>query len=860
MNVIAIHGLETKSDRTWVYKKDSRDTKWLSDKDMLPEVVPNARIYTYNWEANFYADSTQKTLDEHASSLLWHLKTTLGSDPKPILFIASCFGGLVVAEALSQADRQSGSYQNILMSTIGIVFLATPFKGTTVAKVARLQVSVGRILGKWTSRSLITKLDGSDEVLGKLRRHFTTILHDSRLQMPVFFFYETKETELLRRLMPKRAANIVSAILFRVTRKLLVEPSSAHFEQHENGALEATHSYMNKFRDPQDSNYKRVRGAIETIRDQKSQTLENRKDSSIKVLRLLPGKTISNFIGRKKELEALLSRAKHVGTAQAQRLTVITGLEGVGKTGLALEAAYRIRDQNEDWSIFWVSGNSYTSFIKGYREIADLLEVDARSEDVITLVNEKLKRRPVAWLLVIDEVDDTADEVPDEKRWVLTSDMLPGGQQGLIVITTGDRRIAHNMSGSIIHLLPMSEEEANRLLEEPFQGHLARLLDEPAARMKLVRYLTSLPLAISLASRYMARTETSVTQYLRLCENEDPEIIRMLCHGSSGRKLADHDAIRSRDAVSATWLVSFKRIMAQYPKCEKCLERMAFYHSKNIPIDMLRQPAETVNIDEVINILVAYSFVMKHTDQSWVDIHQLVQLAMKNWLYARKESSTGATAAINGLLASLPFPTLKTEQIWRDSIRHAEEALGYKDESVYDHSTWRLLYMVGQANFLFREDKKAKVYHERARKMESIRIVSKENPALASRYQGKYEQAEKAYQKEIRGGSRIEDQITTLTVKKHLACTFLIQGKHEAARAEYQVVFATEKELLGEDHPSTLSTMDSLAFILKSQGKCEEAKELYRKVLETKEKRLGKENISTVTSIENAREDGGVEE
>lgn len=97
-SIVAIHGLETNSERTWVYKKGGTETEWLRDPQMLPQVVPNARIFTYDWEANFYRDSTDQTLREHATSLLAHLKDKLGSEPKPILFIASCFGGLVLAK------------------------------------------------------------------------------------------------------------------------------------------------------------------------------------------------------------------------------------------------------------------------------------------------------------------------------------------------------------------------------------------------------------------------------------------------------------------------------------------------------------------------------------------------------------------------------------------------------------------------------------------------------------------------------------------------------------------------------------------------------------------------------------------
>ena len=35
---------------------------WLADADMLPAVVPTARIFTYDWDANYFRDTPVETL------------------------------------------------------------------------------------------------------------------------------------------------------------------------------------------------------------------------------------------------------------------------------------------------------------------------------------------------------------------------------------------------------------------------------------------------------------------------------------------------------------------------------------------------------------------------------------------------------------------------------------------------------------------------------------------------------------------------------------------------------------------------------------------------------------------------------
>ncbi len=59
-SIIAIHGLDTRLSRTWVaYEaKDTscpqgRTVHWLHDNDMLPSIIPEGRVFTYDYNANY---------------------------------------------------------------------------------------------------------------------------------------------------------------------------------------------------------------------------------------------------------------------------------------------------------------------------------------------------------------------------------------------------------------------------------------------------------------------------------------------------------------------------------------------------------------------------------------------------------------------------------------------------------------------------------------------------------------------------------------------------------------------------------------------------------------------------------------
>lgn len=65
VDIIAVHGIETQSPRTWIaYEHDheprGRATDWLCDEDMLPKVVPQARIWAYDYNSNCYSDNAQE--------------------------------------------------------------------------------------------------------------------------------------------------------------------------------------------------------------------------------------------------------------------------------------------------------------------------------------------------------------------------------------------------------------------------------------------------------------------------------------------------------------------------------------------------------------------------------------------------------------------------------------------------------------------------------------------------------------------------------------------------------------------------------------------------------------------------------
>jgi hypothetical protein len=228
IDIIAVHGLDTKSPDTWTWKSPrctqtelsanddhkSRDVNWLKDLHMLPSVVGRARIFTCDWPAELFqpGDLVQSTIDEIALGLLdgIHRRSppkNKARDERPIIFIASCLGGIILTKALVDADSQRSDYRHVRKATRGAIFLATPFEGTSFEKVA-LWAEPG--LRSWALlrgqqlNPLLKLARSPDFDLNKLMRQFTQL--DKDPDFHIFTFYETRTTSLPRKLFPQLPA------------------------------------------------------------------------------------------------------------------------------------------------------------------------------------------------------------------------------------------------------------------------------------------------------------------------------------------------------------------------------------------------------------------------------------------------------------------------------------------------------------------------------------------------------------------------------------------------------------------------------------------------------------------------------
>lgn len=112
IDIVAIHGIGAHPDDTWCKNVGTAETprwvNWLEAEDMLPTVAPNARIMRYGYQSWWFGDGAMRQkVSTVAQRLLLALRRKREEHPfRPLLFIAHCFGGLVVLKVEMQSPAQ----------------------------------------------------------------------------------------------------------------------------------------------------------------------------------------------------------------------------------------------------------------------------------------------------------------------------------------------------------------------------------------------------------------------------------------------------------------------------------------------------------------------------------------------------------------------------------------------------------------------------------------------------------------------------------------------------------------------------------------------------------------------------------
>lgn len=131
---------------------------------------------------------------------------------------------------------------------------------------------------------------------------------------------------------------------------------------------------------------------------------DDAKGRAIHYIPFLPNRS---FVGRGAELDELKQKLMMDRTCYKMS---IFGLGGTGKTQVALQFAYMVKESWSEFSIFWLPALSFESFEQSCAEVVRRLGIP-QADDGEDDVKEQFKRhletdRVGKWLLIVDNADD----------------------------------------------------------------------------------------------------------------------------------------------------------------------------------------------------------------------------------------------------------------------------------------------------------------------------------------------------------------------------------------------------------------------------------------------------------------------
>ncbi|KAI9653689.1 MAG: hypothetical protein M1831_005717 [Alyxoria varia] len=249
-DIIFVHGLGGTAWRTWCWNRDRKAfwPAWLADKDTLSSY----RIFTFGYNSDFKGQETNLSIQDFAKSLLHHMlvfspekgqgQSYIGSEHRNITFVAHSMGGLVVKKAFL-LGKQDIQFSSIISKVLGIVFLATPHRGSHYAKILSNVLSVSP-LGP-SPKLYVADLETNSSTIQAINEDFCHVCGE----LALVSFYETKKTSVgFSKIM---AVGKDSAVL--------------HVPNEVSSPLDADHHTACKYRDRSDPNYLLVRNALKYL-------------------------------------------------------------------------------------------------------------------------------------------------------------------------------------------------------------------------------------------------------------------------------------------------------------------------------------------------------------------------------------------------------------------------------------------------------------------------------------------------------------------------------------------------------------------------------------------------------------------
>lgn len=497
-------------------------------------------------------------------------------------------------------------------------------------------------------------------------------------------------------------------------------------------------------------------------------------------------------------------------------LQAIKGLGGIGKTQIAVEYAYRSREQGLYTHIFWVNAASET-IMESFVALTELLSAfpAKRERDQWKLVKaikcwlEQCQQR---WLLIFDNADDIA----------LLPNYLPQWGNGNILLTTRVDALG-SLDISAIEVKNMSLKEGIEFLLHRVQ-HQQISNEEQCEVANVVIALDSFPLALDQAGAYLDETRCGFVEYLKIYQDYRKELL-----ARRGKQTTSYP-----DSVATTWLLAFHKVKQANPAAIEFLQLCAFLAPDKIPEELIKKGAShwpallqqavasLFTFNQIIEDLLNFSLVKRLIEDQTFIIHRLVQIIIKDALDA-KSAYLWVKQITCAIIAAFPEPDFTQWKVYERYLPH-----------------------ILHCSYLIQQEKIMTI--------ESIRLINHAGIYLYEH--ARYEEAELLYGQALAIqdqclDSDYSDKASLLT---NLASTYENHGRYTEAKPLFVQALAIYEQHVGPEHSDIAKALYNLAHLYESQGCYDKAEPLYLRALAICEQQSGGEDLQTAQCLDGLAE------
>ncbi|KAL6697637.1 hypothetical protein J3F84DRAFT_369552 [Trichoderma pleuroticola] len=572
---------------------------------------------------------------------------------------------------------------------------------------------------------------------------------------------------------------------------------------------------------------------------------EDHAHATICVISLLKNE---RFVGRQDVLEKLKEMLFY---KQSLSRAALVGLGGMGKTQVALQLAYLMKDVLRDeggreFSVLWIPALSVATFEQACADIARRIpQLNKTEKDDKLIVKDYFSTKEAGrWLLVLDNADDHDLIFGHSSAPGGLLQYLPQSDLGCILATTRDRGVAVGFAETnVVMLSEMGMDEAETFFRRSLINNDFVGVDEDVK--SLLEFLERIPLAIAQAVAYINVNQVTTREFLNLLQGVPYDQISIL-----SRHFRDSTRYQeSQNAIALTWSASFEKITQTDPTAAKLLAFISYIEPKGIPRSLLPEGESREEFLHAIGTLLGYGFLTLQREDFY-DMHRLVHIAATVWVRGRFTNTMNPNLALEHVASVFLGPQYNRREKWISYLPHILKIL-QDNFSFENDSSLILACRVGQCMIVEGMTRMAVSmlenlvdYMEMRDDKDLIRQASQHELARAYYFDRQHEKAKSilegvvAVREQVLGGEHQE----TIRSQDVLAKVYRELEKYKEAISILECVVAVRRRTLGEEHQETIGSQHALAKAYRQDGRLNEARSMLEHVVALRERIFGEDH------------------